>query len=82
MEGPDSANNNASNPSGIHMPRPKKVASMLEKKVAMPPMATPIAATVPTSIFLGSGFFTSTSCGVLSTWAVAVAVDSTLPRAS
>ena len=46
------ASRSARNPTGIHMPRPRIVAMMLEKKVAMPPTATPIAATVPTSILL------------------------------
>ena len=53
IEGPEIASSSARTPSGIHIPRPSTVATMLEKNVAIPPTATPIAAMVPMSIFFG-----------------------------
>ena len=61
MDGPEMASSKPSAPNGIHMPRPRKVARMLDRKVAIPATATPIAATVPTSIFLASGGFAAAS---------------------
>ncbi len=38
---------------------------MLDRKVAMPATATPMAATVPTSIFLGSGGFAAVASALV-----------------
>jgi hypothetical protein len=67
MDGPEMARRSPRNPIGIHRPKPKNMARMLDKKVAIPPTATPMAATVPTLIFLGSGFFSATAVPPLST---------------
>jgi len=71
-EGPEISSTRPSSPIGIQLPSPKNAWSSAPMAAEMPPTATPIAATVPTSI----GFAAAASA--LSALAVASAADPTI----